>query len=102
MPHLFELAAGRRADFQGQRFEGAEIGETFLDGFVARPQRIVFGIGDARPVVLIVALVVLRDFSAQTSVLSLRLFCGEKIDGCFVGFDLGHRYSSQPGFSSPP
>ena len=95
MPHLLELAAGRDADLQRERFERAQIGETLLDGAVARPQRIVFGIGDARPVVLIIALVVLGDFSGQTGVLGLRLFCGEEIDGCFVGFDLGHRYSSQ-------
>ena len=89
MPHFLEFARGRGTHFQRQRLKRAQIGKAVLDGVVARPQRIVFGVADRGRVVLVVALVVLRDVHRQPRMFARRLLGGEQLDGRLVGFDLG-------------
>ena len=43
-----------------------------------------------RPVVLIIALVVLGDFRRQPRMLARRLLGGQQFDRSFIGFDFGH------------
>ena len=90
MADFLEAARRRGADLQRQRFKSAQVGEARFDGVVALAQRVVLGVRDDRPVLLIVALIVLGDFDLQPRVLGLRLFGGQELDGRFVGFDCGH------------
>ena len=86
----FGKAARRRgADFERERLQRAQIGKARFDCRVAAAQCVIFGVGNRRPVLLVVAPVVLGDLDLQPRVLGLRLPGGEQFDGCFVGFDFG-------------
>src|SRR5260221_4632387 len=54
-----------------------QLGEASLDFVVASAQGVVFGIGNRRRVLLVVALVVLRDFAGEARELLLRLDVGQ-------------------------
>ncbi len=86
---FLEAAGGRGADLQRQRFQRPQVGKARLDGVVARAQRVVFGVRYARPVLLVIAPVVLGYLDLQPRVLGLRLLGGEQFDGRLVGFDFG-------------
>ena len=91
-----EAARGRGADFERQRLQCAQFRKARLDCRVARAKRVVFGVADGRPVVLVVALVVLRDFLAEARMLRRRLLLGQEFDRGSVGFDFGrHSVLSQ-------
>ena len=107
--HLLELARRRRADFQRQRLKRPQVGKARLDCRVAHAQRVVFGVRYARPVLLVIAPVVLGDLDLQPRVLGLRLLGGQQFDGRFVGFDFGFghllrhtRPSAGPGMTRTP
>ena len=99
--HLLEAAGGRRADFQRQRLQRPQVGEARLDGRVALAQRVVLGVGYARPVLLVIAPVVLGDLNLQPRVLRRRLLGGQKFDGGFVGFDCGFSHLLRHGRACP-
>jgi len=76
MADFGKTARGRGADFQRQRFQRAQFGKARFDGVVTDAQRVVFGVRDDRPILLIIALVVGCYLRLQPRVLSLRLLGG--------------------------
>ncbi len=91
---LPETPGRRRADLLRRRFRGDEIGKALLDRVEALAQRVVLGIGDARRVVLIIALVVALELQRKPHMLGLRLRLGEVGD---VGKLPGFRGSGHAG-----
>ena len=81
VPHLGEAARRRGADFARQAVQRAQVREARLDRLVAPPQRVVFGVGDGRRVLAVVALVVLLDLGLQPRVLALGLALRHVVDG---------------------
>ena len=77
VPDLLEFARWRRPDLLRRRIRGDEFRKPFLDGVEALTQRIVFGVGDARRVILIVAPVVSLELQRQPHQLDLGLGLGE-------------------------
>ena len=59
----------------------AQIGKARLDRLVAPPQRVVFGVGDGRRVLLVVGFVVCLDFGFEAGVLAPGLAGRHVIDG---------------------
>ena len=98
---LAKRAGRRRADLQRQAFQRAQIGKALLDRVVALAQRIVFGVRDGRPVVLVVALVVLRRSPPCSRACSaLACFAVSSETGTLLGF-LTAMFPSWPGLSRP-
>ena len=87
--HLGEATRGRSADLARQAFQRLQIGKFRLDRLVAPPQRVVFGVGDGRRVLLVVGLVVLLDLGFEARVLALRLARRHLLDGQ-LGVPGGH------------
>ena len=81
-------STGRRgADFLRRRGGIDEFRKAFLDGVEALAQRVIFGIGHAGRIVLIVAPVVHLEFQREPHVLDFRLGLGEVGDvGELFGF----------------
>ena len=77
MADFLESPRRRRADLLRRRVARDEFGKSRLDGVEALAQRIVFGVGDLRRVVLIIGLVVPLDLERQPLVLDLGLGLGE-------------------------
>ena len=69
---LGEFLGRRRAHLAGQRVGVGQLREGRLERLVASPQVVVFGVGDAGRVLLIVALVVPGDLGAEARVLGAR------------------------------
>ena len=96
MPDLGKAPGRLRADFLRRRFAGDEFGKSLLDRVEALPQRIVFGVRDARRVVLIVTLVVPLKLQRQPLQLDLGLGfgklgdVGERFCLCGLGCVSGH------------
>ncbi len=63
--HLGEFLAGLRPDLFRQRLGGNEFGEGLFQRLVTATQRVVIGVRDERRVMLVVGLVVARDFRAE-------------------------------------
>ena len=112
VPDLPEAPRRRRADLLRRRVRRDEFGKALLDGVVALAQRVVFGVGDAWRVVLIVALVVPFELQRQPHVLDLGLRLGELGDVgkgfrfCCLGHDVratpSPRAAAAPPRPSPP
>jgi hypothetical protein len=100
--HLGEASRRRRADLQREAFERAKLGEALLDGIVALPQRVVFGVADGRRVVLVVALVVRLDLRFEPRVLGLGLFGRESVDGRFRVLARRHDEQRKYEINRPP
>ena len=81
VPDLGETPGRRRADPLRQALQRAQLRKARFDGIVAPPQRVIFGVGDARRVVLIVAPVVPGDLGREPRVFGLGLFLSEIVDG---------------------
>ena len=81
--HLGEFLRRLGADLAGEAFVAAEFRELRLERLVALSQGIVFGVGDGRRVLLVIALVVLGDLAAERLVLVLRLTQGEPVERGF-------------------
>ncbi len=78
---------GAAPTFCDGEFAGDEFRKALLDRVEALAQRVVFGVGDAGRVVLIVALVVAFELQRQPHVLDLGLRLGEVGDvGELFGF----------------
>src|SRR6185437_10158968 len=91
----------RRADLLRRRIGGDELREAGLDGVETLAQRVVFGIGDAGRVLLVVALVVALQFERQSFQLHLGLRPGEFRDfgdNGFSGFCC-HDGCARPGMT---
>ena len=80
---LAKPRAGAAPTLRDGDFERAQIGKARLDRGVAVAQRVVFGVGDRRRVLLVIALVVRGDLGREPRVLGLRLPVGEQLDGRF-------------------
>ena len=78
---LGELRRRRRADPAGGQIGPHEVGKKRLDGVVALPQRVVGGVRDRRRVLLVIALVVGRDFGGEPLELGLGLGGRECVGG---------------------
>ena len=83
---FLEAPGRRRAHFLRRRVGGDEFRKPDFDGVEALAQLIVFGVGDAWRVVLIVALVVPRKLKRQPRQLDLGLRLGEVGDGGKIYF----------------
>ena len=79
--HLGKAARGRRADLARQAVQRAQVRKSRLDRLVAPPQRVIFGVGHGRRVLLVVALVVRLDLRLQPRVLALGLAGRHVLDG---------------------
>ncbi len=88
---LGELARRRRADPAAGRIGPDQVGEQRLDGVVALPQRVVFGIRDGRRILLVVALVMGRDLGGEPLELGLGLGSGQRVGGNARRVLGGHR-----------
>src|SRR5215216_522148 len=97
MPHLGEFLRRLGADALGRRVGADELGKTRLDRIVAPPQRVVFGIGNGRRILLVVAPVVRADLLREARKLLLRLRCGQLVDRDVSGGACTH---GKPGSSS--
>ncbi len=98
VPHFSELAGRRRTHLAREARQRMEFGELPLDRLIALAQGVVFGVGDRRRVLLVVAPVVLLDLELQPHMLGLGFLDGEFFDGlepvrfCFFS----HRRATQP------
>ena len=88
---------GAAPTFSDKRFKRAQIGKALFDVVVTLAQRVVVGVADGRLVLLVIALVVLRDFAGEPRVLGLGLLGGQKLDRGFIGFDFRHRTFTRRG-----
>ncbi len=92
MPDLPEAPGRRRADLLRRRVGADQFGKALFDGREARPQRVVFGIGNAGRIVLVIAPVVALEFEREPHMLDFRLRFAELGDVgecCFLRF-AGH------------
>ena len=96
VPDFCETPRRRRADPLRQALQRAQLRKARFDRAVAPPQRVIFGIGHARRVVLIIAPVVPGDLGGKPRVLGLGLFFSEVVDGELRGIFCGHLRSSTP------
>jgi len=77
-------APGRRgAHPLARRIRSLQLGKPDLDGEIAQPQRVVFGVGDERRVVLIVAPVMLGDLARQALQFASCLLGGQRLQRLF-------------------
>ena len=65
MAHLLETLGGFRAHALRGAVVADQFREAFFDFVVAQAQRIIFGVGDRRRVILVIAFVVRRDLLGQ-------------------------------------
>ncbi len=87
MPNLAEAGGRRRPDMTRRAVGAHESGEARLDRAIALDQRVVIGIGDFGRVLLVVALVVVRDQLGEPRQLAGGGFLRQRIDGDGLGID---------------
>ena len=77
--HLGEFRDRRRADPAARRIRAHELREPRLDRRIARAQRVIFGVGHGRRVLLVVARIMCRDLGGQPLQLGLRLGWAKRV-----------------------
>ena len=90
VPHLGEARRGRGADALRQAFARGELREARFDGAIAPAQRVIFGVGHRRRIVLVIAPVVPGDVLGQPRVLGFRLLFRELLDQYLCGIPSRH------------
>ncbi len=80
MSNLREFFRWPGANFFRQRLRGDEFRKSLLQRLVTTPQRVVFGVGNHRRILLIVVLVVSLDLFAQSRMLGARFQRRQLID----------------------
>ena len=79
MAHLLETLGGFRAHALRGAVVADQFGKAFFDFVVAQAQRVIFGVGDGRRVVLVIALVVRRDLLGEARQLALRFLLAQLV-----------------------